>query len=68
MSNTSQIHTESTESNNVVERKIEKYISYFTVQPRIQGYSNSVKADLDRLREYSSITSTLDTQSQWITK
>ena len=68
MSNTSQTHTVSTENNNIVERKIEKYISFFSIQPRIQGYSNSVKTDLDRLRQYSSITYTLDTQSQWITK
>lgn len=55
-------------SSNVVERKIEKYIEYFKTQPRVHGYSNSVKLDLERLRQYSSISASSDTQSQWITK
>lgn len=54
-------------TSNVVQRKIEKYIDYFKTQPRTPGYSNSVKSDLERLRQYSLISAS-DTQSQWITK
>lgn len=56
------------ENVNVVERKIEKYILYFTTQPRIQGYSSTVKADLAKLKQYSSVAYTSATESQWITK
>lgn len=69
MSNKLQIQTQTeVRSDNIVERKIEKYISYFSTQPRIQGHSSSVKVDLDKLREYNSITSVSNTQCQWITK
>lgn len=56
------------ENINVVERKIEKYILYFVTQPRVQGYSSTVKADLEKLKQYSLIANTSATESQWITK
>lgn len=39
----------------VVERKIEKYIEYFTRQPRFQGYNHTiVTKDLEKLKHYNS--------------
>jgi hypothetical protein len=49
----------------VVERKIEKYIEYFVSQPRFQGYNHTlVTKDLEKLKQYN-----LQTQSStWITR
>lgn len=57
------------QSNNVVDRKIEKYIAFFVSQPRIQGFHSSVRSDLEKLKGFNQSVLISETASgKWITK
>ena len=56
-------------SQDIVDRKIEKYIAFFITQPRIQGFHSSVRSDLERLKGFNqSILISETTSGKWITK
>lgn len=57
------------DTQDVVDRKIEKYIAFFITQPRIQGFHSSVRSDLEKLKGFTQSVRISETSSgKWITK